>query len=125
MLSVAEEYGIKVSNNTDGNKSISEDITKKIKKYFSENSWTCPGMKDVVIVRGKNKPKEKRQKHFMLTTIKEAHASYKIENPVDKLSLSKFCDLRPPEVKLIQEIPPFFMSLYLPWKCKTFFNCFK
>ena len=41
----------------------------------------------------------------MLTTLKEAYASYKIENPVDKLSLSKFCDLQPPEVKLIQEIP--------------------
>ena len=53
----------------------------------------------------KNKHKEKRQKHLMLTTLKEAYASYKIENLVDKLSLSKFCDLGPPEVKLIQEIP--------------------
>ena len=41
----------------------------------------------------------------MLTTLKEAYASYKIENPVDKLSFSKFCDLQPPKVKLTQEIP--------------------
>ena len=53
----------------------------------------------------KNKPKEKRQKHLTLTTLKVACASYKIENTVDKLSLSRICDLGPPEVKLIQEIP--------------------
>lgn len=41
----------------------------------------------------------------MLTTLEEAYASYKIENPEDKLSLSKFCDPRPPEVKLIHKIP--------------------
>ena len=104
ILSMAEECGIKVTNSTNGNKSISKDIIKKVKEYFLENSCTCLGKK-VVIVREKNKPKEKWQKHFMLTTLKEAYASYKIENPVDKLSLSKFCDLWPPEVKLIQEIP--------------------
>ena len=102
---MAEEYGIKVSNNTNGNKYISEDIIKKMKKYFLENSRKCPGKTDVVIVREKNRPKEKRQKHFMLAILKEAYASYRIENPEDKLSLSRFCDLRPPKVKLIQEIP--------------------
>ena len=41
----------------------------------------------------------------MFTALKDVYASYKIENPEDKLSLSKFCDLRPPEVKLIHKIP--------------------
>ena len=36
--------------------------------------------------------------------IKGRYASHKIENPIDKLCLSKFWDLQPPEVKLIREI---------------------
>ena len=56
---MAEECGIKVTNSTNGNKSISKDIIKKVKEYFLENSCTCPGKKVVVIVREKNKPKEK------------------------------------------------------------------
>ena len=98
---MAEKYGIKVSNNTNGNKSVSGDIIKNMKKYFLENSWTCPGQKNVVSVREKNKPKKKQQKHFMLTTWKEAYASYKTENSEEKLSLSEFCDLQPPKFKHI------------------------
>ena len=55
--------------------------------------------------KGKIKPKVKQQKRFMFTALKDVYASYKIENPEDKLSLSKFCDPRPPEVKLIHKIP--------------------
>ena len=51
---MTEEYGIKVNNTTNCNKSISEDIIKKVKKYFLEKSWTCPGKKDLAIVKGKS-----------------------------------------------------------------------
>ena len=57
ILWVSEEFGIKVSNNTNANKSVSEDIMKKKKKHYLENSWPCPGKKDVVIVREKLSPK--------------------------------------------------------------------
>ena len=88
-----------------GNRSICEGTIHKVKSYFLENSWTCPGKKDVVIVRDKKKGKEKRQKHYMLTTLKEAYSSFKTENPGCKICFSKFCDMRPPEVKLVQDIP--------------------
>ena len=54
---MSEEFGMKVSNNTNANKSVSEDIMKKKKKHYLENSWPCPGKKDVVIVREKLSPK--------------------------------------------------------------------
>ena len=103
-MSLAHEYGMKSPiDSLSGNRSICEETIQKVKSYFLENSWTCPGRKDVVIVRDKKKGKEKRQKHYMLTTFVEA--SFKTENPGCKICFSKFCDMRPPEVKLVQDIP--------------------
>ena len=97
VMSLAHEYGMKSS--------ICEETIHKVKSYFLENSWTFPGRKDVVIVHDKKKGKEKRQKHYMLTTLKVAYSSFKTENPGCKICFSKFCDMRPPEVKLLQDIP--------------------
>ena len=41
----------------------------------------------------------------MLTTLKEAYSSFKTENPGSKICFPNFCDMRPPEVKLVQDIP--------------------
>ena len=62
---------------------------------------TCPGIKKDVIACDKKKGKAKRQKHFMLTTLQEAHSSVKAETPCCRICFSKFCDLRPPDVKLV------------------------
>ena len=106
VMSLAHEYGMKSSiDSPSSNRSICEETIHKVKSYFLENSWTCPGRKDVVIVHDKKKGKEKRQKHYILTTLKEAHSSFKTENPGCKICFSKFCDMRLPEVKLLQDIP--------------------
>ena len=106
VISLAHEYGMKsLIDSLSGNRSNCEETIQKVKSYFLENSWTCPGRKDVVIVRDRKKGKEKRQKHYMLTTLKEACSSFKTENPGSKIFFSKFCDMRPPEVKLVQDIP--------------------
>ena len=52
----------------------------------------------------------------MLTTLEEAYASYKIENPEDKLSLWSTTTWS----QDYSRNSPFLVSLYLPWKCKTF-----
>ena len=48
---------------------------------------------------------KKRQKHYMLTALKEAYSSFKTETSGSKICFSKFCDMRPPEVKLVQDTP--------------------
>ena len=104
-MSLAHEYGMKSPiDSLRGNRSICEETIQKVKSYFLENSWTCPGRKDVVIVRDRKKGK-KRQKHYMLTTLKEAYSSFKTETSGSKICFSKFCDMRPPEVKLVQDTP--------------------
>ena len=91
VMSLAHEYGMKSPiDSLRGNRSICEETIQKVKSYFLENSWTCPGRKDVVIVRDRKKGKEKRQKHYMMTILKEAHSSFKTENPGCKTYFSKF-----------------------------------
>ena len=66
----------------------------------------CPGQKDVITQRDTTTgEKQKLQKHYMLTTLAEAHATFLDENPDAKISLAKFCELRPPQVQLQKDIP--------------------
>ena len=103
-MSLVHEYGMKSPiDSLGGNRFICEETIQNVKSYFLENPWTCPGRKDV-IARDRKKGKEKRQKHYMLTTLKEAYSSFKTENPGPKTCSSKFCDMRPPQVKLVQDI---------------------
>ena len=91
VMSLAHEYGMKSPiDSLGGNRSICEETIQKVKSYFLENSWTCPGRKDVVIVCDRKKGKEKRQKHYMMTILKEAHSLFKTENPGCKTYFSKF-----------------------------------
>ena len=67
------------------------------------------GRKDRVIFRevtsdGK-KQKQTEQARFMLMSLKEAHAKFVEEHPNNKIGLSKFCKMRPPNVKLFDHIP--------------------
>ena len=49
-------------------------------------------------------PKEKKKKHFMLTTLTEAYTLFKIDNPEMHIGFSNFCEHRQQEVKLIQDV---------------------
>ena len=77
--------------------------------YLSDDiSWQAPGRKDRVIIREVNEGrKEKRteQARYMLTSLKEAHFKFLEDHPSDKIGLSKFCELRPSNVKLFDHIP--------------------
>ena len=60
MISLAHECGMKsLIDSLSGNRSNCEETIQKVKSYFLENSWTCPGRKDVVIVRDRKKGKKK------------------------------------------------------------------
>ena len=107
LLSVANDFGIECrvrQEIANGNKGLPQETIDKVKSYYLESSWTCPGRKDFVIVY-ENNNKEKKQKHYLLTTLKEAYSIFCNENPNFEIGFSKFCDLRPQQVKLMQDVP--------------------
>ena len=46
-----------------------------------------------------------KQKHHLLTMLKEAYSIFYIENPNIKIGFSKFCDLWPQKKELMQDVP--------------------
>jgi hypothetical protein len=108
VLSLAAEYGLtpKRPNVKTGHSALSQETIDMVEKFYIDVSWACPGMKDVVIVRKRNSgEKEKLQKHYLLTTLKEAHAMFEEEHPEVHVSFSKFAELRPVQVQLQKNIP--------------------
>ena len=91
--------------NDSGNRCIDVATKELVIDFFLKTSWMCPGQKDTVIIRLPGKKKETVQKQYMLTTIREAHAVFKDENPDADISFSKFADLRPPQVQLQRDVP--------------------
>ena len=88
-----------------GSRMIDEETKSKIHNFYLSTSWICPGKKDVVIIRSPGKKKRTEQKQYLLSTLKEAHAMYLEENPENNVSFSKFASMRPPQVKLLADVP--------------------
>lgn len=91
---------------------IGQEIRDKIDKFYQTDdiSWQAPGIKDRVIVRQKDEKgksiKMVLQSRYMLMSLAEAHKMFCDEyKDLYKIGLSKFCDLRPPNVKLFNMIP--------------------
>ena len=57
----------------------------------------CPGKKDCITVKVDGQ-KEKRQKRFLVMNLKKTHMQCLADHPDLKISLSKFCALKPPHV---------------------------
>ena len=67
LLSLANDFGIEChvrQEIANGNKGLPQETIDKVKSYYLESSWTCPGRKDFVIVY-ENNNKEKKQKHYL------------------------------------------------------------
>ena len=82
LLSLASDFGIECrvrQEIANGNKGLPQETVDKAKSYYLESSWTCPGRKDFVIVCENNK--EKKQKHYLLTKLKEPYSIFCNENP--------------------------------------------
>ena len=71
-----------------------ETVQAVVDFYLREDisRWT-PGMKEYVKVG-----KEKRQKRYLLMTLRETFALYEMEPHEEVVKFSKFCELRPKEV---------------------------
>ena len=72
-------------------------------------SWQAPGKKDCIIIREATEAGEriKQTQHvrYMIMSLREAWNKFKEQHSTPKMCLSKFCELRPPNVKLFDQLP--------------------
>ena len=90
---------------------LDEDTKNKICSFYLRDdiSWQAPGRKDRVIIRERDangkKIKIYMQCKYMLMSLAEAHQLYLEENPDYCVGRSKFCQLRPKNIKLFDKMP--------------------
>ena len=103
---LAQEVGTKIHRKSLGNKKLPDATIGCVSKYFLLDSVShqAPGIKDYVTIRSAGK-KTKLQKRHLTCSLKEAFYLFKIDHPTVKISLSKFCSLRPPNVMLSSMMP--------------------
>ena len=85
---------------------ISEEITKFVKDFYtcSDIVYTMPGMKDELTAWDKG-AKRCERKYYLAMFLREAYSIY-INLPVtEKVKFSKFCELCPKNVLLLNESP--------------------
>ena len=110
---LAKRAGLEIVNGSPLSQSsvLRENTKSAVNDFYLSNdiSWQAPGRKDRVIIREKNsegqKVKRTEQTRYMLMSLKEAHFKFVEEHPNEKIGLSKFCEMRPPNVKLFDHIP--------------------
>ena len=72
-------------------------------------SWQAPGKKDCIIIREATEAgeriKQTQQVRYMIMSLREAWNKFKEQQSTPKMCLSKFCELRPPTVKLFDQLP--------------------
>ena len=110
---LAKRVGLQIVNSSPSQRhsGLSEDTKSAVNAFYLNNdiTWQAPGRKDRVIIREVNSEgkKEKRteQIRYMLMSLKEAHVKFVEEHPENKIGLSKFCEMRPTNVKVFDHIP--------------------
>lgn len=113
--SIAKDAGIEIPTasirSSRSYNALSEETKDKVINFYNTNdiSWQAPGCKDRVIIRevdseGK-RVKRTEQVRYMLVSLKEAHSSFVKAHQEYKIGLSKFCELRPVNIKLFDHIP--------------------
>lgn len=78
--------------------------------YMSDDtSWQAPGRKDCIIIHETtpegDRIKTTQQVRYMMMSLREAYNKFTEQHSTVKMSLSKFCELRPPNVKLFDHLP--------------------
>ena len=86
--------------------SLKPEIIAAVKDFYARGdiSRISPGKRDFITVNIENK-KMRLQKRHMYMSIKETHGMFKEENPEVKIGLTKFAELRPPNVLLSSQTP--------------------
>ena len=110
---LARSVGVPVATTSKNGTSAAADEEKKVlvQSFYATDdiSWQAPGRKDRIIVRERSEQgamiKMTLQVRYMMMSLREAHNKFMEEHSTTKMSLSKFCELRPPNVKLFEHLP--------------------
>ena len=78
--------------------------------YWTDDiSWQAPGRKYHIIIRETTEEgdriKTTQQVRYMMMSLREAYNKFIEQHSTTKMNLSKFCELRPPNVKLFDHLP--------------------
>ena len=108
---IAIKAGLSIANSSPSQKrGLSEETKGAVNAFYFNNdiTWQAPGRKDRIIIREVNSDgkieKRTEQTQYMLMSLSEAYAKFE-EHPSHKIGRSKFCELRPKNVKLFDHIP--------------------
>ena len=112
LAKMAKEAGLTVRGQPcQTRKGLNEETVKTVKDYYAKDeiSWQAPGRKDRIIIRELlstgEKIKKTEQVRYLLMSLKEIYNLFQTENENVSIGFSKFCDLRPQNVKLFDQIP--------------------
>ena len=85
--------------------STQKETVDKVNSFYCRDdiSRIAPGRRDVTV--RDEAGKKKLQKRHLLVSVKEGYAIFKESNPDVKLGISKFAEIRPPNVLLRSETP--------------------
>lgn len=90
------------------NTAISPEVKDFVILYYEQDdvSYSCPGMRDFIIIREEGK-KMKVQKRYLFLTLGETYQIFRETHPDvgEKIRLSKFCSLRPQHICLRADTP--------------------
>ena len=92
------------------NKALNENdigpVEKLVKDFYlrEDISYTAPGMKEEMTV-WQGGMKLRLRKHYLMMYLKEAFATFKLENPGLEMCFSRFASLRPKNVLLVKDSP--------------------
>ena len=101
---------VKGLNTTRKRMGLGEEQIRLVTEFYSKDgiSWQAPGHKDCVIVQqvihGET-IKKTLQSRYILMSLKEAPKLFTDEHQDPKIGISKFCELRPANIKLFDQIP--------------------
>ena len=116
---LAKKVGLTVASPKKKTKNgLNDDTIATVKDFYCNNemSWQALGCKDFVTIRtiisDGTRTKTTEQTCNLIASLKEAYHHFMTMNLNKIVGLSKFCDLRPPTIKLFNSIPHICICIY-------------
>ena len=116
---LAKKVGLTVASPKKKTKNgLNDDTITKVKDFYGNNemSWQALGCKDFVTIRSitsdGTRTKTTEQTCNLIVSLKEAYHHFMTMNLNKIVGLSKFCDLRPSNIKLFDSIPHICICIY-------------
>ena len=109
---LARSVGLSVSSSSKKSISAESEAKRELVHTFyrtDDVSWQAPGKKDCIIIREATEAgeriKQTQQVRYMIMSLREAWNKLKEQHSTPKMCFSKFCELRPPNVRLFDQLP--------------------